>query len=157
MKFPLHFHTLIQKLKFSQLYKHYRTPIRVDPGEEWINPVVYKSETEKKSKSTIDASDMFQLEMNPVNGKEILKTTNFRIEIMARSFISFSWFDINIYSWFKRKRSGRDIFRQKQANLKKQMKDAISYKDSNLFFKAARERIRLEIGTLLNIPTLHAI
>jgi hypothetical protein len=47
----------------------------------------------------------------------------------------------------KRKRTGRDIFRQKQSALKKQMNEAIEYKDSTLFYRATRERLRLEIGT----------
>ena len=129
-------------------------PIRVDPGEEWINPVVYKSETEKKSKSTIDASDMFQTENEPGEWKRDIKNNSIlesKLFWLGHSFPFLGLISISILG-LKRKRSGRDIFRQKQANLKKQMKDAISYKDSNLFFKAARERIRLEIGTSFKHP-----
>ena len=37
--------------------------------------------------------------------------------------------------------------KQYLTELKKQMKEAIDYKDPTLFYRATRERIRLEIGT----------
>jgi hypothetical protein len=122
--------------------------LRVDPGEKWIDPTPQIQQKED-NKNFVSTKDLFQTENEPgtwidnISNETLL---NSKLFWSAQSFPLFFLFGLTFYGW-KRKQSGRDAFRQKQSLLKKQMKEAISYKDSGLFFRATRERLRLEIGT----------
>jgi hypothetical protein len=123
-------------------------PLRVDPGETWIDSTSGELAIEEKSNS-IPTTDLFQTENEP--GEWVQKTQK-NILFDSSVFwvaqgIPFACVCGLIFYGRKRKRTGRDIFRQKQTALKKQMKEAIDYKDPTLFYRATRERIRLEIGT----------
>ena len=123
--------------------------IRVDPGEKWIDPTPQIQEKED-NENLVSTKDLFQTENEPgtwiktVSSETLL---NSKLFWSVQSFPLFFLLGLVFYGW-KRKQSGRDAFRQKQAQLKKQLKDAISYKDSARFFRASRDRLRLEIGTL---------
>jgi hypothetical protein len=133
-------------------------PIQVDPGEEWVNSS-YKPIPNTKNSTSQNTPDMFQTENEPgewnkdMRNKTLIETKSFWI---AQLFPLIGVLLLGFLGW-KRKQSGRDLFRQKQASLKKQMKDAISYNDAKLFFQATRERIRLEVGTIYNYPTPSAL
>ena len=123
-------------------------PLRVDPGETWIDTTRGELEVEERSNS-IPTADLFQTENEPGEWvHEIQKTILLNSSIFwAAQGIPFICVCGLIFYGRKRKRTGKDIFRQKQTALKKQMKEAIEYKDSTLFYRATRERIRLEIGS----------
>jgi hypothetical protein len=122
--------------------------LRVDPGEKWVDPTPQIQQKEE-NKNFASTKDLFQTENEPgtwidnISNETLL---NSKLFWSVQSFPLFFLFGLIFYGW-KRKQSGRDAFRQKQSLLKKQMKEAISYKDSGLFFRATRERLRLEIGT----------
>ena len=123
--------------------------INVDPGQTWIDPSE-ESSSEEENVPEIKTSDYFQTENEPGSWvlsleKESIITS--KLFWSLQSIPMLSTVVLFLYG-LKRKRSGRDIFRKKLSLLTKQMKDAIAYDDPELFFKASRERIRLEIGTL---------
>lgn len=128
-------------------------PLRVDPGETWIDTTNEDNQIEKETFS-IPTTDLFQTENEPgewvkkIQNKTLLDSPAF----WATQCIPFLFVCGLIFYGRKRKRTGRDIFRQKQSALKKQMKEAIEYKDSTLFYRATRERLRLEIGTFYKHP-----
>ncbi len=128
-------------------------PLRVDPGETWIDTTNEDNQIEKETFS-IPTTDLFQTENEPgewvkkIQNKTLLDSPAF----WATQCIPFLCVCGLIFYGRKRKRTGRDIFRQKQSALKKQMKEAIEYKDSTLFYRATRERLRLEIGTFYKHP-----
>ncbi|MCH1453695.1 MAG: BatD family protein [Flavobacteriaceae bacterium] len=128
-------------------------PLRVDPGETWIDTTNEDNQIEKETFS-IPTTDLFQTENEPgewvkkIQNKTLLDSPVF----WATQCIPFLCVCGLIFYGRKRKRTGRDIFRQKQSALKKQMKEAIEYKDSTLFYRATRERLRLEIGTFYKHP-----
>ena len=127
--------------------------LRVDPGEKWVDPTPQIQKNEK-SKNHLSTKDLFQTENEPgtwINNISNESLLNSKLFWSAQSFPLFFLFGLIFYGW-KRKQSGRDAFRQKQSLLKKQMREAISYKDSGLFFRATRERLRLEIGTFYKCP-----
>ena len=123
--------------------------IRVDPGEKWIDPTPQIQEKED-NENLVSTKDLFQTENEPgtwIKTVSCETLLNSKLFWSVQSFPLFFLSGLVFYGW-KRKQSGRDAFRQKQAQLKKQLKDAISYKDSARFFRASRDRLRLEIGTL---------
>ena len=128
-------------------------PLRVDPGESWIDSSPSTVEVETQS-SPLSTTNLFQTENEP--GEWVAKMKNENL-LESNLFWSLQLLPFLLtcgllfYGW-KRKQSGRDIFRQKQANLKKQMKESISFNDPALFFRATRERLRLEIGTFYKHP-----
>ena len=128
-------------------------PLRVDPGETWVD----STPTENKQNETfneVSTTDLFQTENEPgewVKNIKNLTLLDSNIFWLFQVVPLLGAFGLSFYGW-KRKQSGRDIFRQKQAGLKKQMKECIQYKDTTLFFRAARERLRLEIGTFYKHP-----
>ena len=127
--------------------------LRVDPGEKWVDPTPQIQKNEQ-SKNHLSTKDLFQTENEPgtwINNISNESLLNSKLFWSAQSFPLFFLFGLIFYGW-KRKQSGRDAFRQKQSLLKKQMREAISYKDSGLFFRATRERLRLEIGTFYKYP-----
>ena len=145
-----YFDPLQEKYLTSFTQEH---PLRVDPGESWIDSSTSTIEEEVQS-SPLSSTNLFQTENEP--GEWVVKMKNENL-LGSNLFWSLQLLPCLVacglifYGW-KRKQSGRDIFRQKQANLKKQMKDSISFKDPSLFFRATRERLRLEIGTFYKHP-----
>ena len=140
-----YFDPVKEKYFISNSQEH---PLRVDPGETWIDTTNEDNQIEKETFS-IPTTDLFQTENEPgewvkkIQNKTLLDSPAF----WATQCIPFLCVCGLIFYGRKRKRTGRDIFRQKQSALKKQMKEAIEYKDSTLFYRATRERLRLEIGT----------
>ncbi|MDA8775105.1 BatD family protein [Opitutales bacterium] len=140
-----YFDPVKEKYFISNSQEH---PLRVDPGETWIDTTNEDNQVEKETFS-IPTTDLFQTENEPgewvkkIQNKTLLDSPAF----WATQCIPFLCVCGLIFYGRKRKRTGRDIFRQKQSALKKQMKEAIEYKDSTLFYRATRERLRLEIGT----------
>lgn len=128
-------------------------PLRVDPGETWIDPTPVQQQTET-SNFTVPTTDLFQTENEPgewfhnVKHKTII---NSQVFWSLQSIPLFCAIGLGFYGW-KRKQSGRDLFRQKQSILKKQMKESITFNDASLFFRSTRERLRLEIGTFYKHP-----
>ncbi len=128
-------------------------PLRVDPGEAWVDSTPIEEEADSQS-SLSSTTDLFQTENEPGEWVEKIKIENILESNLFWSIQLFPFFGacgLIFYGW-KRKQSGRDIFRQRQSNLKKQMKESISFKDPSLFFRATRERLRLEIGTFYKHP-----
>jgi hypothetical protein len=128
-------------------------PLRVDPGETWVDPTPVQQQTEK-SDFTVPTTDLFQTENEPgewfqnVKHKTVIDSPLFW---SVQSIPLFFAIGLGFYGW-KRKQSGRDLFRQKQSILKKQMKESITFNDASIFFRATRERLRLEIGTFYKHP-----
>ena len=128
-------------------------PLRVDPGETWVDPTPAQQQTET-SDFAVPTTDLFQTENEPgewfqnVKHKTVIDSPVFW---SVQSIPLFCAIGLGFYGW-KRKQSGRDLFRQKQSILKKQMKESISFNDASLFFRASRERLRLEIGTFYKHP-----
>ena len=123
-------------------------PLRVDPGETWVDPTPSENK-QNESFNEVATTDLFQTENEPgewVKDIKNLTLLDSKLFWLLQGVPLLCVFGLSFYGW-KRKQSGRDIFRQKQANLKKQMKECIQYKDATLFFRATRERLRLEIGT----------
>ena len=145
-----YFDPVKEKYFISNSQEH---PLRVDPGETWIDTTNEDNQIEKETFS-IPTTDLFQTENEPgewvkkIQNKTLLDSPAF----WATQCIPFLFVCGLIFYGRKRKRTGRDIFRQKQSALKKQMKEAIEYKDSTLFYRATRERLRLEIGTFYKHP-----
>lgn len=145
-----YFDPVKEKYFISNSQEH---PLRVDPGETWIDTTNEDNQVEKETFS-IPTTDLFQTENEPgewvkkIQNKTLLDSPAF----WATQCIPFLCVCGLIFYGRKRKRTGRDIFRQKQSALKKQMKEAIEYKDSTLFYRATRERLRLEIGTFYKHP-----
>lgn len=145
-----YFDPVKEKYFISNSQEH---PLRVDPGETWIDTTNEDNQIEKETFS-IPTTDLFQTENEPgewvkkIQNKTLLDSPAF----WATQCIPFLCVCGLIFYGRKRKRTGRDIFRQKQSALKKQMKEAIEYKDSTLFYRATRERLRLEIGTFYKHP-----
>ena len=145
-----YFDPVKEKYFISNSQEH---PLRVDPGEAWIDTTREDTPTKEQTNS-IPTTDLFQTENEP--GEWVKKIQN---KTLLNSPVFWTTQSIPllcvcglIFYGRKRKRTGRDIFRQKQAALKKQMKEAIEYKDSTLFYRATRERLRLEIGTFYKHP-----
>lgn len=127
--------------------------LRVDPGESWVDPSPIKQQFEIAN-SLIPTTDLFQTENEPGEWVQRIQSHTLLDSNIFWSFQTFPFLcacGLGFYGW-KRKQSGRDLFRQKQNNLKKQMKESINFKDTSLFFRASRERLRLEIGTFYNHP-----
>ena len=128
-------------------------PLRVDPGETWVDPTPVQQQTET-SDFAVSTTDLFQTENEPgewfqnVKHKPVIDSPVFW---SVQSIPLFCAIGLGFYGW-KRKQSGRDLFRQKQSILKKQMKESITFNDASLFFRATRERLRLEIGTFYKHP-----
>jgi hypothetical protein len=123
-------------------------PLRVDPGETWVDTTPSESKQDE-SFNEVATIDLFQTENEPgewVKDIKILSLLDSKLFWLLQGVPLLCVLALSFYGW-KRKQSGRDIFRQKQANLKKQMKECIQYQDATLFFRATRERLRLEIGT----------
>ena len=123
-------------------------PLRVDPGETWVDTTPSESKQDE-SFNEVATTDLFQTENEPgewVKDIKILSLLDSKLFWLLQGVPLLCVLGLSFYGW-KRKQSGRDIFRQKQANLKKQMKECIQYQDATLFFRATRERLRLEIGT----------
>jgi ATP-dependent Zn protease len=145
-----YFDPLHEKYFTSSTQEH---PLRVDPGESWIDSSPSTVDVETQS-SPLSTTNLFQTENEP--GEWVAKMKNENL-LESNLFWSLQLLPFLLtcglifYGW-KRKQSGRDIFRQKQANLKKQMKESISFNDPALFFRATRERLRLEIGTFYKHP-----
>ena len=145
-----YFDPVKEKYFISNSQEH---PLRVDPGETWIDTTNEDNQIEEETFS-IPTTDLFQTENEPgewvkkIQNKTLLDSPAF----WATQCIPFLCVCGLIFYGRKRKRTGRDIFRQKQSALKKQMKEAIEYKDSTLFYRATRERLRLEIGTFYKHP-----
>ncbi len=139
-----YFDPVKEKYFISNSQEH---PLRVDPGETWIDTTNEDNQIEETF--SIPTTDLFQTENEPgewvkkIQNKTLLDSPAF----WATQCIPFLCVCGLIFYGRKRKRTGRDIFRQKQSALKKQMKEAVEYKDSTLFYRATRERLRLEIGT----------
>ena len=145
-----YFDPVKEKYFISNSQEH---PLRVDPGETWIDTTNEDNQIEEETFS-IPTTDLFQTENEP--GEWVKKIQNNTLldspVFWATQCIPFLCVCGLIFYGRKRKRTGRDIFRQKQSALKKQMKEAIEYKDSTLFYRATRERLRLEIGTFYKHP-----
>ncbi len=127
--------------------------LRVDPGESWVDTTPIKQQFEIAN-SLIPTTDLFQTENEPGEWVPHIQSHTLLDSNIFWSFQIFPFLcacGLGFYGW-KRKQSGRDLFRQKQNNLKKQMKESINFKDTSLFFRASRERLRLEIGTFYNHP-----
>ena len=128
-------------------------PLRVDPGETWVDPTPVQQQTET-SDFAVSTTDLFQTENEPgewfqnVKHKTVIDSPVFW---SVQSIPLFCAIGLGFYGW-KRKQSGRDLFRQRQSILKKQMKESITFNDASLFFRATRERLRLEIGTFYKHP-----
>ena len=128
-------------------------PLRVDPGETWVDPTPVQQQTET-SDFAVSTTDLFQTENEPgewfqnVKHKPVIDSPVFW---SVQSIPLFCAIGLGFYGW-KRKQSGRDLFRQRQSILKKQMKESITFNDASLFFRATRERLRLEIGTFYKHP-----
>ena len=128
-------------------------PLRVDPGETWVDPTPVQQQTET-SDFAVPTTDLFQTENEPgewfqnVKHKPVIDSPVFW---SVQSIPLFCAIGLGFYGW-KRKQSGRDLFRQRQSILKKQMKESITFNDASLFFRASRERLRLEIGTFYKHP-----
>jgi hypothetical protein len=123
-------------------------PLRVDPGETWVDTTPSESKQDE-SFNEVATTDLFQTENEPGEWVKDIKTLSLldsKLFWLLQGVPLLCVLGLSFYGW-KRKQSGRDIFRQKQANLKKQMKECIQYQDATLFFRATRERLRLEIGT----------
>ena len=128
-------------------------PLRVDPGETWVDPTPVQQQTET-SDFAVPTTDLFQTENEPGEWFQNVKhktEIDFPLFWSVQSIPLFCAIGLGFYGW-KRKQSGRDLFRQKQSILKKQMKESISFNDASLFFRASRERLRLEIGTFYKHP-----
>ena len=133
-------------------------PLRVDPGETWVDPTPIKQQLETTNYS-IPTTELFQTENEPGEWVQDVKNhiiLDSKIFWSVQALPFFFTCGLGFYGW-KRKQSGRDLFRQKQANLKKQMKESITFKDPSLFFRATRERLRLEIGTFYKHPNPSAL
>ena len=101
-------------------------PIRVDPGETWVDSTPQIQEKED-NENLVSTKDLFQTENEPgtwIKGVSNETLLNSKLFWSVQSFPLFFLLGLVFYGW-KRKQSGRDAFRQKQALLKKQLKDAI--------------------------------
>ena len=128
-------------------------PLRVDPGETWVDPTPVQQQTET-SDFAVSTTDLFQTENEPGEWFQNVKhktVINSQVFWSLQSIPLFCAIGLGFYGW-KRKQSGRDLFRQRQSILKKQMKESITFNDASLFFRATRERLRLEIGTFYKHP-----
>ena len=128
-------------------------PLRVDPGETWVDPTPVQQQTET-SDFAVSTTDLFQTENEPGEWFQNVKhktAINSQVFWSLQSIPLFCAIGLGFYGW-KRKQSGRDLFRQRQSILKKQMKESITFNDASLFFRATRERLRLEIGTFYKHP-----
>lgn len=128
-------------------------PLRVDPGETWVDPTPVQQQTET-SDFAVPTTDLFQTENEPGEWFQNVKhktAINSQVFWSLQSIPLFCAIGLGFYGW-KRKQSGRDLFRQRQSILKKQMKESITFNDASLFFRATRERLRLEIGTFYKHP-----
>lgn len=128
-------------------------PLRVDPGETWVDPTPVQQQTET-SDFAVSTTDLFQTENEPGEWFQNVKhktLINSQVFWSLQSIPLFCAIGLGFYGW-KRKQSGRDLFRQRQSILKKQMKESITFNDASLFFRATRERLRLEIGTFYKHP-----
>ena len=128
-------------------------PLRVDPGETWVDPTPVQQQTET-SDFAVSTTDLFQTENEPGEWFQNVKhktAINSQVFWSLQSIPLFCAIGLGFYGW-KQKQSGRDLFRQRQSILKKQMKESITFNDASLFFRATRERLRLEIGTFYKHP-----
>ena len=127
--------------------------LRVDPGETWVDSTPVQQQIETPD-FAVPTTDLFQTENEPGEWFQNVKhktVINSQVFWSVQSIPLFCAIGLGFYGW-KRKQSGRDLFRQKQSILKKQMKESISFNDASLFFRATRERLRLEIGTFYKHP-----
>ncbi len=141
----------IQEKYFSADTKTHK--LRIDPGEAWIDPTLETIATVDSDEKKF-ATDLFQTESVPgewkksIGNETLFESKIFWVIQIVPLVCSLS---LLFYGW-KRKQTGKDLFRKKQTLLKKQMKDAVSYNDPVLFYRSSRERLRLEIGTLYQHP-----
>lgn len=132
-------------------------PIRVDPGEKWIEPE--KSEFDQNIEPKLTTKDLFQTESEP--GEWVQALRNSKIEsfwiFWVLQGVPLSGVLSLLYFGFVKRKGGQRAHKQKEAQLMRKMKDSASLKNNVNFFRIFRNLLQLKISSLRNHPNPSAL
>ena len=126
------------------------TPIRVDPGETWVEPDSAPFSMDSGNKPTL-ARNLFQTENEPGVWMESLATTPvIKTPIFWYAQIGPLLCFAGLISWrLTQRRGDKDTRAKRVAKFRNEMKAAIRFNDPKGFFRAARGSVRENIGGLV--------
>ncbi len=132
-------------------------PIRVDPGEKWIKPE--KSEFDLNVESKLTTKDLFQTESEPgewVQGFEKSKIESFWIFWVLQG-VPLSGVCCLVYAGFVKRKGGKRATKQKEAQLKRMMRDSASNQNNVNFLRYFRNLLQLKVSSLRYHPNPSAL
>ena len=123
--------------------------VRVDPGEKWIDPSNAPQE-EASEEPLIPVTDLFQTESEP--GEWVLhldpSTSLSPWFYWGAQTIPLSAFVTLLILGSKRRNQKRDNLRQKENQFARKMKESLSHKDTELFFRSFKGLVRMKVGKM---------
>ena len=156
----LHFSYFDPVLENYQSISSVEHPLRVDPGEKWVDPGdTTPVDEDDYSSQRYTTKDLFQTESEPGVWK---KTFISRSLLQSFTFwvfqiIPLSTFGLLLFIGFKKRYRGVKSHKQQEDALLKDLKKYLSFNDSKKFFRCYRSIIQFKVGLLQSHPNPYSL
>jgi hypothetical protein len=133
--------------------------IRVDPGEEWVQPAVNSSIDATKQILPLHTQDLFQTESDPGEWKPTLALSEPRYSYWFWLFQAFSFILAISIGLLRLKKSSSSInlLKQKEKLLSLKIRDALKHKDVAGFYRNLSKSIKLRVGIACHYSNTQAL
>ncbi len=156
----LHFSYFDPVLENYQSISSVEHPLRVDPGEKWVDPGdTTPVDEDDHSSQRYTTKDLFQTESEPGVWK---KTFISRSLLQSFTFwvfqiIPLSTFGLLLFIGFKKRYRGVKSHKQQEDALLRDLKKYLSFNDSKKFFRCYRSIIQFKVGLLQSHPNPYSL
>ena len=133
--------------------------IRVDPGEEWVQPAVNSSLDATKQTSPLHTQDLFQTESDPGDWEPTLALSEPRYSYWFWLFQVFSFIlaiSIGLLR-LKKSSSSTKLLKQKEKLLAQKTRDSLKHKDVAGFYRNLSKGIKLRVGIACHYSNTQAL
>jgi hypothetical protein len=135
-------------------------PLRVDPGEKWVDQGNTRSVGEAvPSSKRFTTQDLFQTESEPGVWQNTFISSSLlqSIAFWITQIIPLAAFCLLLFIGLKKRYRGVQSHKQQEITFLKDLKKYLSYNDSKKFFRCYRSIIQFKVGLLQSHPNPYAL